>query len=76
MVHPAGTGSRTVNGKIMKPILTLLCLVALAACSVDGSSGGPIPSGGSAGSLGPNYCHSVPSSLNERQRWNNLCFGK
>ncbi len=60
----------------MKPILTLLCLVALAACSVDGSSGGMIPSGGSAGALGPNYCNTVPSSLNERQRWNNLCFGK
>ena len=62
----------------MKPTLTLLCLIALAACSVDLNTGNTIraPSGGAAGALGKNYCNTVPVSLNERNRWNSVCFGR
>lgn len=31
-------------------------------------------SGGAAGRMGRDYCHTPPASLNERDRWNKLCF--
>jgi len=49
----------------------------LAACAVASpGSTGAAKSGGAAGQLGPAYCHTVPSDPGERNRWNNLCFGR
>lgn len=62
----------------MKLLVPLAALLALAACTVDLGTGtasrGPTPSGGAAGALGPNFCHSVPTDPRDRSRWNDLCF--
>ena len=54
----------------------IVACLALAACTTGGAptSGNGISSGGSAARMGQNYCHTVPTDLNERSRWNNLCF--
>lgn len=71
----------------MRPTALLFAAAALATagCTLDTrtgtfsatpttSSSGMMPSGGSAGHLGPGYCQTVPSDLRERARWNSLCF--
>ena len=72
----------------MKLLLTVslaIGMFALAGCSVDlqtggaywgaPSSGSQIASGGAAGRLGRSYCQAVPENINERDRWNDVCFG-
>ena len=56
----------------MKP-LALLAAVSLliAACADTGTA--PVPSGGSAGSMGESYCETVPTNPDDMEQWNQLC---
>lgn len=56
-------------------ILTASALLLAACAGVTGGWSGPKPrSGGSAGQMGPGYCHTLPADLSARNQWNDLCF--
>lgn len=59
-------------------LLALTAALGLSACasfppSVGASRQTP-GSGGSAGQMGPGYCHRVPEDASRINQWNQLCF--
>ena len=54
----------------------LLAGLALAACTPGAGGGGDtgaVPSGGSAGAMGPEFCESPPTDPDAMTQWNELC---
>lgn len=58
----------------MKLSYTLLAGSALALLACQDTTGtAPIPSGGSAGAMGEQYCESPPSNPDDMNNWEKLC---
>lgn len=57
----------------MKLIYGLLgaSVLVLSACDTPGNLN---PTGGSAGEMGPGYCDSPPTDMEQMNHWNQLCM--
>jgi hypothetical protein len=55
----------------MKSLGLLAALALLLAACDTGTA--PVPSGGSAGSMGESYCETVPTNPDDLEQWNQLC---